>query len=82
MYTSETLSVDNALLTIEEVGERLGGLYALQPPRPKAYGWIVAVNLKTEDKFHLTIEEYLHAVICLVEELVPSGPPLVNEYSS
>lgn len=31
---------------------------------------IVPVNLKTEDKFHLTIEEYLHAVINLVEELV------------
>lgn len=31
---------------------------------------IVPVNLKTEDKFHLTIEEYLHAVISLVEELV------------
>jgi hypothetical protein len=30
----------------------------------------VPVNLKTEDKFHLTIEEYLHAVLSLVEELV------------
>lgn len=36
---------------------------------------IVPVNLKTEDKFHLTIEEYLHAVISLVEELV-DHPPL------
>lgn len=35
---------------------------------------VVPVNLKTEDKFHLTIEEYLHAVISLVEELV--NPPL------
>lgn len=43
----------NALLTIEEVGQSLG----------------VPVNLKTEDKFHLTIEEYLHAVLTLVEEL-------------
>lgn len=33
-------------------------------------GDAVPVNLKTEDKFHLTIEEYLHAVITLVEELV------------
>jgi hypothetical protein len=32
---------------------------------------IVPVNLKTEDRFHLTIEEYLHAVISLVDELVP-----------
>lgn len=31
---------------------------------------IVPVNLKTEDRFHLTIEEYLHAVISLVDELV------------
>lgn len=36
---------------------------------------VVPVNLKTEDKFHLTIEEYLHAVISLVEELV--DPPLL-----
>jgi len=43
----------NALVTIEEVGERLG----------------VPVNLKTEDKFHITLEEYLHAIISLVEEL-------------
>ncbi|TGZ82191.1 recombination hotspot-binding protein [Ascodesmis nigricans] len=43
----------NALLTLEEAGNELG----------------VPVNLKTEDKFHLTIEEYLHAVITLVEEL-------------
>lgn len=35
---------------------------------------IVPVNLKTEDKFHLTIEEYLHAVINLVEELVNLSP--------
>jgi len=42
-------------LTIEEVGGILG----------------IPVNLKTEDKFHLTIEEYLHAVLSLVEELVP-----------
>lgn len=33
----------------------------------------VPVNLKTEDKFHLTVEEYLHAVITLVEELVCSS---------
>lgn len=36
----------------------------------------VPVNLKTEDKFHLTIEEYLHAIVTLVDELViPSPPP-------
>ncbi|KAF8545399.1 putative Translin-1 [Trichophaea hybrida] len=53
MYTTDSPQPGNALLTIEEVGERLG----------------VPVNLKTEDQFHITIEEYLHAVITLVEEL-------------
>ena len=34
------------------------------------------VNLKTEDAFHLTIEEYLHSLISLIEELVRlSRPP-------
>ncbi|KAL7276140.1 Translin-1 [Rhizina undulata] len=43
---------ENGLLTIQEVGEVLE----------------IPVNLKTEDRFHLTVEEYLHAVITLVEE--------------
>lgn len=30
------------------------------------------VNLKDQDAFHLTIEEYLHALISLIEELVRS----------
>ena len=29
----------------------------------------VPVNLKDEDAFHLTIEEYLHALVSLTEEL-------------
>ncbi|KAI9819727.1 MAG: hypothetical protein M1832_003961 [Thelocarpon impressellum] len=41
------------LLTIEEVGEVMK----------------VPVNLKDRDDFHLTIEEYLHALINLIEEL-------------
>ncbi|KAF2873775.1 Translin [Massariosphaeria phaeospora] len=41
------------LLTIEELGEILK----------------VPVNLKDRDEFHLTIEEYLQALITLVEEL-------------
>ncbi|EEH09459.1 translin [Histoplasma capsulatum G186AR] len=40
-------------MTIEEVGEFLG----------------VPVNLKDQDSFHLSIEEYLQALISLVEEL-------------
>lgn len=31
---------------------------------------IVPINLKEEDAFHLTIEEYLLALIAMVEELV------------
>ena len=42
------------LLTIEEVGEVLS----------------VPVNLKDEDAFHLTIEEYLQSLISLIDELV------------
>ena len=42
------------LLTLEEVGRVLN----------------VPVNLKDEDLFHLTIEEYLHALISLIDELV------------
>ncbi|KAF2468921.1 Translin [Lindgomyces ingoldianus] len=41
------------LLTIEELGEIMK----------------IPVNLKDRDEFHLTIEEYLHATISLVEEL-------------
>ncbi|EGC49978.1 translin [Histoplasma capsulatum var. duboisii H88] len=43
----------NGFMTIEEVGEFLG----------------VPVNLKDQDSFHLSIEEYLQALISLVEEL-------------
>ncbi|CAK37773.1 recombination hotspot-binding protein [Aspergillus niger] len=43
----------SSFLTIEEVGNFLG----------------VPVNLKEQDAFHLTIEEYLLALISMVEEL-------------
>jgi hypothetical protein len=33
---------------------------------------LVPVNLKEQDAFHLTIEEYLLALISVVEELVSS----------
>ena len=29
----------------------------------------VPVNLKDEDTFHITIEEYLHALVSMIEEL-------------
>ena len=41
------------LFTIEEVGQILG----------------IPVNLKDQDAFHLTIEEYLHSLIDLIDEL-------------
>jgi hypothetical protein len=34
----------------------------------------VPVNLKEQDAFHLTIEEYLLALISMVEELVRMQP--------
>ncbi|MCJ1339256.1 hypothetical protein MMC09_004545 [Bachmanniomyces sp. S44760] len=48
------LSGDGKLLTIEDVGQTLG----------------VPVNLKDRDAFHISIEEYLHALISLIDELV------------
>ena len=36
----------------------------------------VRVNLKDRDEFHLTIEEYLHALISLIEELVLTRIPV------
>ncbi|KAI9777773.1 MAG: hypothetical protein M1839_008568 [Geoglossum umbratile] len=44
---------EGRLLTIEDVGRVMD----------------VPVNLKDRDAFHLTIEEYLHALISLIEEL-------------
>lgn len=34
--------------------------------------WTVPVNLKEQDAFHLTIEEYLLSLIAMAEELVLS----------
>lgn len=60
-------------MTIEEVGQFLNGMWAFV----RYQFWfgidrniIVPVNLKDQDAFHLTIEEYLLALISLVEELV------------
>ncbi|EEQ30198.1 translin [Microsporum canis CBS 113480] len=44
---------NSSFMTIEDVGKFLA----------------IPVNLKDQDAFHLTIEEYLHALISLVEEL-------------
>lgn len=53
-YTTEGSEAQpGRLLTIEEVGQIMN----------------VPVNLKDKDEFHLTIEEYLQALISLVDEL-------------
>ncbi|KAF3909620.1 Translin-1 [Arthrobotrys entomopaga] len=44
---------EGRLMTISEVGEKLG----------------VRVNVKESDVFHLTLEEYLHSLITMIEEL-------------
>ncbi|KAF3933165.1 Translin-1 [Dactylella cylindrospora] len=44
---------EGRLMTIDEVGQKLG----------------VAVNVKDADTFHLTLEEYLHSLITMIEEL-------------
>lgn len=64
-------------MTIEDVGKFLDGMFIVSPPVPlfaskETYGISAAVpiNLKEQDAFHLTIEEYLLALIAMVEELV------------
>lgn len=56
------------LLTIEEVGQILNGK---QPSYPTEYLLTspVPVNLKDQDSFHITIEEYLLSLINLIDEL-------------
>ncbi|EWC46623.1 hypothetical protein DRE_04110 [Drechslerella stenobrocha 248] len=44
---------EGRLMTIGEVGEQLG----------------VQVNVKEADVFHLTLEEYLHSLVTMIEEL-------------
>jgi hypothetical protein len=56
------------LLTIEEVGEILNGT-SIFNSRACADNIIVPVNLKDQAAFHITIEEYLQALISLIEEL-------------
>jgi hypothetical protein len=41
--------------------------------RPDLTGAAVLVNVKDEDTFHLTIEEYLLALVSLIEELVSAA---------
>ncbi|KAK4934592.1 Translin-1 [Elasticomyces elasticus] len=50
------------LLTLEEIGQRLN----------------VPVNLKSEDAFHITIEDYLLALTTTIEELARLAPNAVT----
>lgn len=56
------------LLTIEEVGEILNGrqIFTFLELMLTV---IVPVNLKDQDAFHISIEEYLQSLITLIEEL-------------
>ena len=68
-----------SLFTIQDMGKLLEGTIE-KIPRSVAdsHHFLVKVNLKDEDAFHLTIEEYLQALITLVEELVlPPYPPFL-----
>lgn len=60
------------LLTIEEVGGIMNGLLLLLRATKvcSTDSFAVPVNLKDKDAFHITIEEYLQALISLIEELV------------
>lgn len=55
------------LLTIEEIGQILNGMRLLH--LRIIIDKTVPVNLKDQDAFHITIEEYLQSLITLIEEL-------------
>ena len=60
------------LLTLEEVGEVFGGKFnsiLLSTHLTLTIHDLVPVNLKDRDAFHITIEEYLLALISVIEEL-------------
>lgn len=71
-------------MTIEEVGIFLDSTWILFPKilfagsmfKSCLYCCLVPVNLKEQDAFHLTIEEYLLSLISMVEELVGSSSVL------
>jgi len=66
-------------MTIEDVGKFLDGMLIvfgqLQESSSPVCAIIVPINLKEQDAFHLTIEEYLLALIAMVEELVSTLTP-------
>lgn len=60
------------LATIEEVGSALNGENGdgIMQSRRLCLDLTVPINVKDRDTFHITTEEYLHALISLIEELV------------
>ena len=67
------------LLTMEDVGYIMNGMAAHTHPGSTAcLTLVVPVNLKDRDAFHLTIEEYLLALVSLIDELVCS--PYSNNF--
>ncbi|KAF7195555.1 Translin [Pseudocercospora fuligena] len=57
------------LLTIEEVGQIINGMSRSRVMRSESDKKKVPVNVKDRDCFHLTIEEYLLALVSLLDEL-------------
>lgn len=67
---------------MEEVGEILKGWFChWYAETTKLTSCQVPVNLKDRDAFHLTIEEYLHSLISLIDELVSDMRNLLDSYS-
>lgn len=61
--------LEGKLVTIEQVGEYFKGRWSLWTCELPGLTTAVPVNLKNEEGFHITIEEYLQALVSLTEEL-------------
>ncbi|KAI9714467.1 MAG: hypothetical protein M1820_000428 [Bogoriella megaspora] len=71
-FSDASNNTSGNLLTIEQVGNIVGGKWLSSSPpiiQLLLIAFIVPVNLKDRDAFHLTIEEYLLALISLIDEL-------------
>lgn len=66
------------LVTLEEVGQRLHGEKCADWDEELANRITVPVNLKSEDTFHITIEDYLLALTSMIEEMARLAPNAVT----
>lgn len=57
-------------MTVEELGEIFKSRFKAAHQMRMVDSQTVPVNLKERDEFHLSLEEYLHSLMTLVEELV------------